>query len=75
MTGDSRPGDSGPGDPGAHADLMNRADLIIDGLLGIGGRGGLREPYAGLARQARWGQAGARPWWRSTWHGRGDGQH
>jgi hydroxyethylthiazole kinase-like uncharacterized protein yjeF len=29
-----------------------RADLIIDGLLGIGGRGGLREPFAGLAREA-----------------------
>ena len=44
----------------AHADLMNRADLIIDGLLGIGGRGGLREPFAGLARQAaRARQAGA----------------
>jgi hydroxyethylthiazole kinase-like uncharacterized protein yjeF len=28
------------------------ADLIIDGMLGIGGRGGLREPYAGLARMA-----------------------
>src|SRR5580704_18954229 len=26
------------------ADLMDSADLIIDGLLGIGGRGGLREP-------------------------------
>jgi hydroxyethylthiazole kinase-like uncharacterized protein yjeF len=26
-------------------------DLIIDGLLGIGGRGGLREPFAELARQ------------------------
>jgi ADP-dependent NAD(P)H-hydrate dehydratase / NAD(P)H-hydrate epimerase len=47
-------------DPGAHADLMNGADLIIDGLLGIGGRGGLREPFAGLARQAaRARQAGA----------------
>jgi hydroxyethylthiazole kinase-like uncharacterized protein yjeF len=33
-----------------------RADLIIDGLLGIGGRPGLREPFASLARQA--GQAG-----------------
>ena len=33
------------------------ADLIIDGLLGIGGRGGLREPFATLARQA-W-QSGA----------------
>ena len=40
--------------------LMNCADLIIDGLLGIGGRGGLREPFAGLARQAaRARQAGA----------------
>ena len=29
-----------------------RADLIIDGLLGIGGRGGLREPFAGLAAAA-----------------------
>ena len=51
------------GDPGLRsgaADLMNRADLIIDGLLGIGGRGGLREPFAGLARQAaRARQAGA----------------
>jgi len=28
------------------------ADLIIDGLLGIGGRGGLREPFATLAAQA-----------------------
>jgi hydroxyethylthiazole kinase-like uncharacterized protein yjeF len=28
------------------------ADLIIDGLLGIGGRGGLREPFAGLAARA-----------------------
>jgi ADP-dependent NAD(P)H-hydrate dehydratase / NAD(P)H-hydrate epimerase len=26
-------------------------DLIIDGLLGIGGHGGLREPFAGLARE------------------------
>ncbi len=48
------------GDPGAHAGLISRADLILDGLLGIGGRGGLREPFAGLARQAaRARQAGA----------------
>jgi ADP-dependent NAD(P)H-hydrate dehydratase / NAD(P)H-hydrate epimerase len=33
-------------------DLFARADLIIDGLLGIGGRSGLREPLAGLAGQA-----------------------
>src|SRR5579859_7685661 len=31
------------------AEEIARADLIIDGLLGIGGRGGLREPFAGLA--------------------------
>ena len=29
-----------------------RADLIMDGMLGIGGEGGLREPYAALARLA-----------------------
>jgi ADP-dependent NAD(P)H-hydrate dehydratase / NAD(P)H-hydrate epimerase len=29
----------------------HEADLIMDGLLGIGGRGGLREPFATLARQ------------------------
>jgi ADP-dependent NAD(P)H-hydrate dehydratase / NAD(P)H-hydrate epimerase len=33
-------------------DLMARADLIVDGLLGIGGRGGLREPFAALAAAA-----------------------
>ena len=32
--------------------LFGRADLIIDGLLGIGGRSGLREPFAGLAALA-----------------------
>ena len=41
----------------AHDHLFATADLIIDGLLGIGGRSGLREPFAGLARQA--GQADA----------------
>jgi hydroxyethylthiazole kinase-like uncharacterized protein yjeF len=29
--------------------VLGRADLIMDGLLGIGGRGGLREPAARLA--------------------------
>jgi ADP-dependent NAD(P)H-hydrate dehydratase / NAD(P)H-hydrate epimerase len=42
-------------DPGDAAGLMDAAGLIVDGLLGIGGRGGLREPFAGLA--ARAGQA------------------
>ena len=32
--------------------LVAQADLIVDGMLGIGGRGGLREPYASLAGQA-----------------------
>jgi len=40
------------GDLEAAGDVIGRADLIVDGLLGIGGRGGLREPFAGLARQA-----------------------
>jgi hydroxyethylthiazole kinase-like uncharacterized protein yjeF len=31
---------------------IETADLIIDGMLGIGGRGGLREPYATLAGHA-----------------------
>jgi ADP-dependent NAD(P)H-hydrate dehydratase / NAD(P)H-hydrate epimerase len=31
---------------------IGRADLIIDGLLGIGGKGGLREPFATLAQLA-----------------------
>jgi ADP-dependent NAD(P)H-hydrate dehydratase / NAD(P)H-hydrate epimerase len=46
--------------PAPPDDAIGRADLIIDGLLGIGGRGGLREPFAALAQrteQAR--QAGA----------------
>ena len=39
---------------------ISQADLIIDGLLGIGGRGGLREPFAGLAQRAEQArQAGA----------------
>ncbi|WP_018657540.1 bifunctional ADP-dependent NAD(P)H-hydrate dehydratase/NAD(P)H-hydrate epimerase [Actinomadura flavalba] len=31
---------------------IDAADLIIDGLTGIGGAGGLREPHAALARRA-----------------------
>jgi hydroxyethylthiazole kinase-like uncharacterized protein yjeF len=33
--------------------VIAAADLIVDGLLGIGGRGGLREPAASLAAAAR----------------------
>src|SRR5580698_8284977 len=36
----------------ADAGPIDAADLIIDGLLGIGGHGGLREPFAGLAARA-----------------------
>src|SRR5260370_3164109 len=32
--------------------LMGEADLMIDGMLGIGGRGGLREPQSSLAELA-----------------------
>ncbi|MGF7235118.1 MAG: NAD(P)H-hydrate dehydratase [Frankia sp.] len=32
--------------------LLDRADLVLDGLLGIGGRGALREPHAALAALA-----------------------
>ena len=39
-------------DTAGAAGLMDAADLIVDGLLGIGGRGGLREPFAGLAAGA-----------------------
>ena len=36
---------------------LGAADLILDGLLGIGGHGGLREPQASLARLAARSQA------------------
>ena len=46
--------------PGEVAGLIASADLILDGLLGIGGHGGLRDPFAGLAAEAeRARQAGA----------------
>ena len=38
------------------------ADLIIDGLTGIGGHGGLREPAAALARLTE-APAAMAPWW------------
>jgi ADP-dependent NAD(P)H-hydrate dehydratase / NAD(P)H-hydrate epimerase len=37
---------------------IGRADLIIDGLTGIGGHGGLREPAAALARLTESARAG-----------------
>ena len=39
-------------DLAAAPDLIGCADLIVDDLLGIGGRGGLRDPFAGLAAAA-----------------------
>ncbi|HUY46593.1 MAG TPA: NAD(P)H-hydrate dehydratase [Streptosporangiaceae bacterium] len=42
---------AGPGDPAVPA-AIGAADLIVDGLLGIGGKGGLREPQASLAALA-----------------------
>jgi hydroxyethylthiazole kinase-like uncharacterized protein yjeF len=38
--------------PGAAAAAAHRADLAVDGLLGIGGRGGLRGPAVALAEAA-----------------------
>ena len=37
---------------------MRAADLVLDGLLGIGGRGGLREPQAALAALAEAARGG-----------------
>ncbi|WP_067822740.1 bifunctional ADP-dependent NAD(P)H-hydrate dehydratase/NAD(P)H-hydrate epimerase [Actinomadura kijaniata] len=39
-------------DPAGAEPVVARADLIVDGLTGIGGTGGLREPHATLARWA-----------------------
>ncbi len=33
-------------------EVIDAADLVVDGLVGIGGSGALREPYAGLATAA-----------------------
>jgi hydroxyethylthiazole kinase-like uncharacterized protein yjeF len=44
--------------------LVSAADLVLDGLLGIGGRGGLRETHAalaGLAERARAAEGRSRP--------------
>src|SRR4051794_4903719 len=41
-----------PADGGAPGDAIAGADLVIDGLVGIGGQGPLREPAATLARLA-----------------------
>jgi hydroxyethylthiazole kinase-like uncharacterized protein yjeF len=54
---------TGSDDPDLPA-VIAAADLVLDGLLGIGGRGGLREPYsalAGLAARAGAGDGPGRP--------------
>ncbi|EFC83139.1 NAD(P)H-hydrate dehydratase [Parafrankia sp. EUN1f] len=49
--GDSRGGASPDGLGGDRAaELLASADIVLDGLLGIGGRGALRDPYAALTR-------------------------
>jgi hydroxyethylthiazole kinase-like uncharacterized protein yjeF len=59
-TEDGAPRDGAPRDGARQQGAISRADLIVDGLLGIGGRGGLREPFAGLAQRAEQArQAGA----------------
>jgi ADP-dependent NAD(P)H-hydrate dehydratase / NAD(P)H-hydrate epimerase len=47
------PAPATPSAAAAAARAIAGADLIVDGLLGIGGRGGLREPAASLAAAAR----------------------
>ncbi|MDA0632486.1 NAD(P)H-hydrate dehydratase [Nonomuraea sp. MCN248] len=42
----------GGGDADEARRAVERADLIVDGLVGIGASGALREPYAGLAEAA-----------------------
>ena len=39
------------------SDLIRRADLVMDGVVGIGGRGALREPAATLVRVAQQARA------------------
>ena len=54
---------TGPDDPGLPG-VIAAADLVLDGLLGIGGHGGLREPYstlAGLAARAGGGPGSPGP--------------
>lgn len=51
---------TGAGDPDVPA-VIGAADMVLDGLLGIGGRGGLREPYSTLAGLAAAARSGVRP--------------
>ncbi|MGY1825536.1 NAD(P)H-hydrate dehydratase [Blastococcus sp. SYSU DS0541] len=43
--------------PDAAGPLLDRSDLVLDGIVGLGGSGGLREPAAGLVERAARGPA------------------
>jgi len=49
---DAACGDSSDPDDDEHQVLIRQADLVVDGILGIGGRGALVEPAARLATQS-----------------------
>ncbi|MGW4675509.1 NAD(P)H-hydrate dehydratase [Streptomyces sp. NPDC004324] len=44
--------EGGDGGPGIVRDAVGRADLVVDGIVGIGGKGGLRPEAAALAESA-----------------------
>ncbi|MCF6734715.1 NAD(P)H-hydrate dehydratase [Blastococcus sp. KM273129] len=44
-------------DAAAAGPVLDRADLVLDGIVGLGGSGGLREPAAGLVERAAAGPA------------------
>lgn len=56
--GTIRPAAAAPDQADLDRDDLDQADLIIDGLLGIGGRGGLREPAATLAARTERARSG-----------------
>ncbi|MDN3271076.1 NAD(P)H-hydrate dehydratase [Streptomyces sp. MA15] len=51
-----RAGGSVVADAGSAVGLVERADLVVDGIVGIGGKGGLREEAVPLAEAARRGR-------------------
>ncbi|WP_461715607.1 NAD(P)H-hydrate dehydratase [Streptomyces sp. DSM 41036] len=51
-----RAGGSVVSDAGGAVELVEQADLVVDGIVGIGGKGGLRENAVPLAEAARLGR-------------------
>ncbi|MGW5900440.1 NAD(P)H-hydrate dehydratase [Streptomyces althioticus] len=51
-----RAGGSVVSDAGGAVELVEQADLVVDGIVGIGGKGGLREAAVPLAEAARRGR-------------------